>query len=148
MTLDEMKDELTPVIKRMPAYIKLAWALYREPSIGKKQKTVLGMGVLYAVSPIDLIPGFIPVLGQLDDIIVALTSLKMVLKGLPEDTLAHYRELFGISLDDLESDLSSAKKISGELLARAVKLSVKGIYVAGKAGLGLLSRVVRINKSK
>ncbi|HWI55520.1 MAG TPA: YkvA family protein, partial [Desulfobacteria bacterium] len=82
MEISEMKDELLPVIKRMPAYIKLSIALYKEPELGRGAKTLLAAGVLYALSPIDLIPGFIPVAGQLDDIIVGLEALKRAMRGL------------------------------------------------------------------
>lgn len=146
MNFEEMKDLIKPVLKRMPAYIKLAWALSREPSLTSGQKALLAMGAFYAVSPIDLVPGFIPVIGQLDDIIVALGSLKMVLQGLSPEIAACYQADYGITIEEINSDLDAAKRISAALLGKAVKLSAKGIYVAGRAGFGLLGRLV--NKKK
>jgi uncharacterized membrane protein YkvA (DUF1232 family) len=46
-------------------------------------KVVLFFSVLYLLSPIDLIPDFIPVIGQLDDLLVISLVTKYVKKHLP-----------------------------------------------------------------
>ena len=46
-------------------------------------KIVVVLGVLYLLNPIDLIPDFIPVLGQLDDIIVIAFVTKYIKKHVP-----------------------------------------------------------------
>lgn len=50
----------------------------------------LGIGA-YALSPIDLIPDFIPVLGLLDDLVIVPLGLMMVLRLIPADVLATSR---------------------------------------------------------
>lgn len=55
--------------------------------IGKaplRVKIVACLGLLYLANPIDLIPDFIPVLGQLDDVIVIALVTKYIKKHLPE----------------------------------------------------------------
>lgn len=47
-------------------------------------KIVLVATILYLASPIDLIPDFIPVLGQIDDILVAGIAVRYILKHTPE----------------------------------------------------------------
>lgn len=49
--------------------LRAAWAVAKHAPL--RTKIVLFFGVGYLLSPIDLIPDFIPVLGQLDDILVA-----------------------------------------------------------------------------
>ncbi len=50
---------------------------------------VLALGIAaYALSPIDLIPDFIPVLGLLDDLVIVPLGLMMVLRLIPADVLA------------------------------------------------------------
>lgn len=147
MEINEMKDELLPIIKRMPAYLKLSMALYREPELGRGAKTLLAAGVLYALSPIDLVPGFIPVAGQLDDIIVGLEALKRAMKRLSPELLESYEERFGITADDIERDLQAAKKVSLAMLAKTAKYTVKGLYKFSRAGVGYISKLVRKNKS-
>lgn len=46
MEIYEMKDALLPVLKRMPAYLKLAMALSNEPELSRGNKTLLAAGVL------------------------------------------------------------------------------------------------------
>ena len=48
--------------------------------------------VAYALSPIDLIPDFIPVLGYLDDLLLVPLGIWLALKMIPEDVLAECRE--------------------------------------------------------
>ena len=52
-----------------------------------KVKVVVFVAVLYLLSPIDLIPDFIPVLGQMDDILVITLVTKYVKKHLPDFNL-------------------------------------------------------------
>jgi uncharacterized membrane protein YkvA (DUF1232 family) len=47
----------------------------------------------YALSPIDLIPDFIPVLGYLDDLIVVPAGIWLVVALIPSDVMAHCRAL-------------------------------------------------------
>jgi uncharacterized membrane protein YkvA (DUF1232 family) len=47
--------------------------------------------VAYALSPIDLIPDFIPVLGQVDDLIIVPLGLAFAVRLMPAEVLAEYR---------------------------------------------------------
>ncbi|HBI72117.1 MAG TPA: hypothetical protein DEG06_01305 [Lachnospiraceae bacterium] len=48
--------------------------------------------VAYALSPIDLVPDFIPVLGYLDDIIILPALIALTVRFIPQDIFEHYRE--------------------------------------------------------
>ena len=50
-------------------------------------KTVAGVAVAYALSPIDLIPDFIPVLGYLDDILILPLLITISIKLIPKDVM-------------------------------------------------------------
>ncbi len=54
-------------------------------------KIVAGITVGYALSPIDIIPDFIPILGYLDDLIILPALITLTIKLLPEDILKESR---------------------------------------------------------
>ena len=54
-------------------------------------KLLAGMVVAYALSPIDLIPDFIPVLGYLDDLILVPAGIALTLRLVPAEVLAEAR---------------------------------------------------------
>ncbi len=54
-------------------------------------KAVAGLIVAYAISPIDLIPDFIPVLGYLDEVILLPLAIAFALRLIPESVLAEAR---------------------------------------------------------
>ncbi len=55
-------------------------------------KAAAGVTVAYALSPIDLIPDFIPVLGYLDDIIILPLLVLLTVKLIPKDVMDKYRQ--------------------------------------------------------
>jgi uncharacterized membrane protein YkvA (DUF1232 family) len=55
-------------------------------------KTWAALVVAYALSPIDLIPDFIPVLGYLDDLILVPAGIALALRMIPADVMAEARE--------------------------------------------------------
>lgn len=55
-------------------------------------KLLAGITVPYALSPIDLIPDFIPVLGYLDDIVILPALIALTIRLIPQDTFERYRK--------------------------------------------------------
>jgi len=77
------------------------YALYlarSDPRIPWYAKAVMVLTVAYALSPIDLIPDFIPVLGYLDDLIIVPAGIALTIRLLPENVLEKYRERARIEL--------------------------------------------------
>ncbi|HWH83136.1 MAG TPA: YkvA family protein [Burkholderiaceae bacterium] len=62
----------------------------------------------YALSPIDLIPDFIPVIGLLDDLLIVPLGLALVIRLLPPPVLAAARERAGALLERPRSALAAA----------------------------------------
>lgn len=55
-------------------------------------KVFAGLTVAYALSPVDLIPDFVPVLGYLDDLILLPLFVALTVKFIPEEVFAQYRK--------------------------------------------------------
>ena len=55
-------------------------------------KIFAGITVVYALSPVDLVPDFIPVLGYLDDVILLPMLVALTIKFIPQDVLERNRE--------------------------------------------------------
>ena len=55
-------------------------------------KVVAGIAVVYALSPIDLIPDFIPVIGLLDDVIILPALIALVVRLISDDVFAECRK--------------------------------------------------------
>jgi uncharacterized membrane protein YkvA (DUF1232 family) len=71
-----------------------SYALYlaaRDPRVPWYAKLLAAAVVAYAVSPIDLIPDFIPVIGLLDDMIIVPLGLALALKMIPREVMEEHR---------------------------------------------------------
>jgi uncharacterized membrane protein YkvA (DUF1232 family) len=88
LTKSELAGRLR-ALKRETVALYFAARDPRTPLVAKVLATVV---VAYALSPIDLIPDFIPVLGYLDELILLPGAIILVLKLIPPDVLAECRE--------------------------------------------------------
>lgn len=70
--------------------LAIAFAL-RDPRTPWPARILGALVVAYAVSPIDLIPDFIPVLGYLDDLLLLPLGLMLVRRLIPSDVLEEHR---------------------------------------------------------
>ena len=64
----------------------------KDPRVPWYAKALVAFVVAYTFSPIDLIPDFIPVLGYLDDLVIAPLGIALALRMIPEDVMAECRE--------------------------------------------------------
>ena len=127
---------LVGVIARIPRYIRLGWRLMREPTVSGRGKAALGGGLAYALSPIDPIPGFIPVLGQLDDLAALVLSVRMALRTAPADVAeGHLREV-GFSWDTVDRDIVTIR-------ATTVWITRGGAALVGRLGRAMLNAAGR-----
>ena len=82
---------LTEVALATPNLVKLLFRLLRDPRVPRRRKILVGGAGLYLVSPLDLIPEMLlPVIGQLDDLLLVVFSVHYLLRGADEATIAEY----------------------------------------------------------
>ena len=68
---------------RVRVYLTALWKLVRHPQTPTPAKWVAGAVLAYALSPIDLIPDFIPVLGLLDDVVIVPLGVALAIRLTP-----------------------------------------------------------------
>ncbi len=71
----------------LPACVTTARRLRADPRVPRRVKVVVAFAGLWVVSPIDLIPEFLPVIGPLDDIVVAALALRYAARRIPPQAL-------------------------------------------------------------
>lgn len=99
---------LSDAVLMMPNIIKLVGRLLRDPRVPRRAKITLGLAAAYVVSPIDLIPEVIPVIGWADDVVIILFAIDSLIERAgrevveehwdgPGDLLALVRDVVAIS---------------------------------------------------
>ena len=71
----------------LPACVTTARRLRKDPRVPRRVKLVVGFAGLWVLSPIDLIPEFLPVIGPLDDIVVVALALRYAARHIPPEAL-------------------------------------------------------------
>ncbi|TPL49788.1 YkvA family protein [Mesorhizobium sp. B2-4-6] len=68
------------------------WIAARDPRVPWYAKAAAGAVAAYALSPIDLIPDFIPIIGYLDDLLIVPVGIMLAVKLVPPGLMQEFRE--------------------------------------------------------
>jgi uncharacterized membrane protein YkvA (DUF1232 family) len=79
------------VLKRLWYQVRLTRRLLEDKRVVWWKKVIPVVGLVYVLSPLDLIPDFIVGLGQLDDVGIVLLTLRMFEKACPPEIVAEHR---------------------------------------------------------
>jgi uncharacterized membrane protein YkvA (DUF1232 family) len=71
----------------IPASVTTARRLRNDPRVPRRAKVAVALAGLWVLSPIDLIPEFLPVIGPLDDVIVVALALRYAARQIPRAVL-------------------------------------------------------------
>ena len=102
------------IVRKLPLYARLVWGLLRDRRVPLGQKGLLVLVAGYIVSPLDVIPDFIPVLGQLDDVAVTLLVLDLFIRSAPKEVVDDHLARIARDQDDLRRDLEQAQRALGK----------------------------------
>ena len=64
----------------------------KDPRVPWYAKVLMALTIGYAISPIDLIPDFMPVIGQIDDLIIVPAGISLAVKMIPKSVMEEYRQ--------------------------------------------------------
>ena len=71
----------------LPACVTTVRTLRSNPAVPRRAKVALAVAGLWVLSPIDLIPEFLPVIGPLDDVVVVALAFRYAARQVPRDVL-------------------------------------------------------------
>jgi uncharacterized membrane protein YkvA (DUF1232 family) len=92
LALAGRRDDARALATFIPDCLVLFRALVRDPRVPRARKLLLAGVLVYLVLPVDLVPDFIPVAGQLDDAILVVWALRGVIRAAgPELLREHWR---------------------------------------------------------
>src|SRR5690348_3177647 len=78
---------LRDVAEFLPACVTTARTLRKNPAVPRRAKVALLIAVLWVISPIDLLPEFLPVIGPLDDVVAVVLLLRYAARAIPRNEL-------------------------------------------------------------
>jgi uncharacterized membrane protein YkvA (DUF1232 family) len=85
-------ENLKARAKRLKAEVMALYYAAQDPRVPWTARGVMLLALGYALSPIDLIPDFIPVLGYLDDLLILPALIALALRLVPAEVMAAARE--------------------------------------------------------
>src|SRR5438445_11925440 len=83
-------NDMRALLRALPSIVRTITGLAVDPVLPRAAKIALAAAVLYLVSPVDLVPDFIPVLGYLDDLIIAAIIVDGILNFVDRGVVLKY----------------------------------------------------------
>jgi uncharacterized membrane protein YkvA (DUF1232 family) len=87
-----MELDLRGLVREIPHFLKLLWGLARDPRVSKADKAIVVGAIAYAALPADLIPDWIPGLGEIEDVLLVALALSRLLTHAGEEVLMDHWE--------------------------------------------------------
>jgi uncharacterized membrane protein YkvA (DUF1232 family) len=87
-----MLSRITIWARALKTDVHAVYLAARDPRMPWPAKILAIAVTAYALSPIDLIPDFVPVLGYLDDLLIVPLGIWLVVKLVPDEVMAEYRD--------------------------------------------------------
>ncbi len=129
------------VLLRAPKYLVLAGTVARDDRLSQAQRAVAWVCLGYVISPIDLVPGIIPVAGQLDDLAVLIGGLRVVLRTCPPETAQEHLLRSGITTAIMDEDLRTLGATASWLSRKAGAFLGRTARAAARQGLARVAGV-------
>lgn len=110
-------DKLRLWAARLKRDVVALWLAARDPRTPFAAKAVAAVVAAYALSPLDLIPDFVPVLGYLDDLIIVPLGVALAVQLIPSPLLAEFRRTAEQRLDRPMSRVGAAAIVTAWVAA-------------------------------
>lgn len=147
---EKQMQAIKDILKRMPSYVKLMYRLFKDQAVPDDARRNLILALGYNISPIDLIPDFIPVVGQIDNIYITIVLLKRAILSCPRDIALKHLSGAGVSMDEIDQDIATARELMKEAgravlkaTGKVLQFSAKGLYRLGKLAINAAYKSTR-----
>ncbi len=101
------------VMLQLPTYARLVWGLARDPRTPVGLKALLAGALTYVLTPVDLIPDVIPIVGVADDLTVLLLVLDIFISNAPADVRDEHLQRAAVGQAVLDEDLARLRSLLG-----------------------------------
>lgn len=122
-----------PMAGRAPLYARLLWSLVKDDRTPTSRKVLLAGALGYVALGRDIVPDFVPILGQLDDLVVVALATELFLDGLDEALLAEKLEEAGIPRAAYDEDVARVRRLMPGPLRRTVRRIPGAVRLAAGA---------------
>jgi uncharacterized membrane protein YkvA (DUF1232 family) len=112
-------EAFMPIAARAPLYARLLWSLVKDDRTPVSRKALLAGALGYVVLGRDIVPDWIPVLGQLDDLVVVAIATELFLDGLDDVLLAEKLQEAGIPRAAYDEDIARVRRLMPGPIRRA-----------------------------
>ena len=80
------------LLRSLVSHLRLVLRLIREPRVPLLTKALLFAAGLYLISPLDFMPDVLPLLGQVDDLVIVLVALQLFVHVCPAPAVTFHRD--------------------------------------------------------
>jgi len=105
----------------LPDFFILVCRLALDKRVPSKQKLLAGAVVAYVIMPIDIIPDFIPIIGQVDDLVLVVMGLNMILNQIDPKVLSDNWSGEGEVLDQMKKVTATAEAFLDKTILQRIK---------------------------
>ena len=121
-----------PMAGRAPLYARLIWSLITDERVPVGRKALLGAALGYVALGRDVVPDRVPLLGQLDDLVMVALAIDVFVDGLDEAVLAEKLELAGISRTAYDEDVARVRRLVPSPIRRAARRIPDGVRMVAE----------------
>ena len=122
-----------PMAGRAPLYARLIWSLIQDERVPMTRKALLGGALGYVALGRDIVPDRVPLLGQLDDLVMVALAIDLFVDGLDESLLGEKLEEAGIPRAAYDEDVARVRRLIPGPIRRAARRIPDGLQFVANA---------------